>query len=136
MRKSYSLSLQLRRVVIELHQPRRHSDKQVALLTHLPRSVADAETITQLYLKRWNADTTSHAGKMIMTIFTGIAEFERDLIRERTSVGREAAMKRGVKFGCPKKLSPEQKELILKLREEGKSTTELAKTFNVDRSTI
>ena len=82
------------------------------------------------------ADTTSHAGKMIMTIFAGIAEFERDLIRERTSVGREAAMKRGVKFGRPKKLSPEQKELILKLREEGKSATELAKTFNVDRSTI
>ncbi|MEM7593639.1 MAG: helix-turn-helix domain-containing protein [Cyanobacteria bacterium P01_A01_bin.83] len=47
-----------------------------------------------------------------------------------------AAMKRGVKFGRPKKLSPEQKELILKLREEGKSATELAKTFNVDRSTI
>lgn len=82
------------------------------------------------------ADTTSHAGKMIMTIFAGIAEFERDLIRERTSVGREAAMKRGVRFGRPKKLSPEQKELILKLREEGKSATELAKTFNVDRSTI
>src|SRR3954463_15174149 len=37
------------------------------------------------------ADTTTHAGKMIMTIFAGIAEFERDLIRERTSAGREAA---------------------------------------------
>ncbi len=45
-----------------------------------------------------------------MTVFAGIAEFERDLIRERTSVGREAAMKRGVRFGRPKKLSPEQKE--------------------------
>jgi len=43
------------------------------------------------------ADTTSHAGKMIMTIFAGIAEFERDLIRERTGAGREAAKKRG----CP-----------------------------------
>jgi DNA invertase Pin-like site-specific DNA recombinase len=42
------------------------------------------------------ADTTTHAGKMIMTIFAGIAEFERDLIRERTSAGREAARKRGV----------------------------------------
>lgn len=82
------------------------------------------------------ADTTSHAGKMIMTVFAGIAEFERDLIRERTSVGREAAISRGVRFGRPLKLSNEQKELILKLREEGKSATELAKTFNVDRSTI
>jgi DNA invertase Pin-like site-specific DNA recombinase len=39
------------------------------------------------------ADTTTHAGKMIMTIFAGIAEFERDLIRERTGAGREAARK-------------------------------------------
>ena len=37
------------------------------------------------------ADTTTHAGRMIMTIFSGIAEFERGLIRERTSAGREAA---------------------------------------------
>jgi DNA invertase Pin-like site-specific DNA recombinase len=45
------------------------------------------------------ADTTTHAGKMIMTVFAGIAEFERDLIRERTGAGREAAKQRGVRFG-------------------------------------
>jgi len=82
------------------------------------------------------ADTTSPAGKMIMTVFAGIAEFERDLIRERTSTGRELALKRGVRFGRPKKLSSEQKELILRLREEGKSVQELARTFGVNRSTI
>ena len=58
------------------------------------------------------ADTTSHAGKMIMTVFAGIAEFEKDLIRERTSAGRESAMKRGVRFGRPKKLSPELRMLM------------------------
>ena len=41
------------------------------------------------------ANTTTHAGKMIMTVFAGIAEFERDLIRERTSAGRDAARQRG-----------------------------------------
>ena len=41
------------------------------------------------------ADTTTHAGKMIMTVFAGIAEFERDLIRERTTAGLNAAMQRG-----------------------------------------
>ncbi len=50
------LSLQLRRVVIVLNKPTRHGDKQVALLTHLPSSVADAETITKLYLRRWNIE--------------------------------------------------------------------------------
>ena len=82
------------------------------------------------------ADTTSHAGKMIMTVFAGIAEFERDLIRERTGAGRVAAQKRGVKFGRPQKLNPEQKALALRLLEEGKSVTEVAKTFKVHGVTI
>ena len=45
---------------------------------------------------------------MIMTVFAGITEFERDLIRERTGAGREAAKRRGVQFGRPRKLNPEQ----------------------------
>ena len=49
-------TLRLRRVVIDLNQPTRHGDREVALLTHLPHSVADAETITQLYLRRWNIE--------------------------------------------------------------------------------
>jgi len=48
------------------------------------------------------ADTTSDTGKMIMTVFAGIAEFERDLIRERTGVGRAAAKIRGIRPGRPK----------------------------------
>jgi len=82
------------------------------------------------------ADTTSHAGKMIMTIFAGIAEFERDLIRERTGSGRDQAKTRGVKFGRPKKLSLEQRELALQLIEQGRSVQEVAKTFGVERTTI
>ena len=53
---SNGLTLQLRRVVIKLHQSTRHGDKEVAILTHLPNSVADAEAITQLYLTRWNLE--------------------------------------------------------------------------------
>lgn len=82
------------------------------------------------------ADTTSYAGKMIMTVFAGIAEFERDLIRERTSVGRVAAQQRGVKFGRPKKLSNEQKLLAQRLLEENKSVSEVAKILNVHKTTI
>ena len=71
-----------------------------------------------------------------MTVFAGISEFQRDLIRERTGAERKAAIKRGVKFGRPQKLSSEQRKLILRLVEEGKSVKEIAKTFNVNRSTI
>jgi DNA invertase Pin-like site-specific DNA recombinase len=81
-------------------------------------------------------DTTSHAGKLIMTMFAGIAEFERDLIRERTGTGREAAKKRGVQFGRPRKLNPEQEQLIRRLLDEGKSVRDFAKTFDVHIATI
>ena len=56
IRNADGLSLPLRRVLIELHKPTRHGDKVVAILTHLPRSDADAITITQLYLTRWNIE--------------------------------------------------------------------------------
>jgi DNA invertase Pin-like site-specific DNA recombinase len=82
------------------------------------------------------ADTTSHAGKMIMTIFAGIAEFERDLIRERTGAGREAARKRGVRFGRPRKLTSEQENLARRLISEGKSVREIATVFKVHSATI
>jgi DNA invertase Pin-like site-specific DNA recombinase len=82
------------------------------------------------------ADTTTHAGKMIMTIFAGIAEFERGLIRERTSAGREAARKRGVRFGRPRKLSIDQEQLARRLVLEGKSVSEIARTFNVHVATV
>ena len=82
------------------------------------------------------ANTTTHAGKMIMTVFAGIAEFERDLIRERTGAGREAAKKRGVQFGRPRKLNPQQLQLAAELIDQGKAAREIAKTFNVHEATI
>jgi DNA invertase Pin-like site-specific DNA recombinase len=56
------------------------------------------------------ADTTSPAGRMVLTVFAGLAEFERELIRERTGTGRVAAMKRGVRFARPSSLR--QSEII------------------------
>jgi DNA invertase Pin-like site-specific DNA recombinase len=82
------------------------------------------------------ADTTSHAGRMVMTVFAGIAEFERELIKERTSSGRHLAKQRGVKFGRPSKLNPEQKNLIKRLIAEGESIKSIAKTMNTHPSTI
>jgi DNA invertase Pin-like site-specific DNA recombinase len=55
---------------------------------------------------------------------------------ERTGTGRKAAMKRGVKFGRPQKLSQDKQKIALRLVEEGKSVSEIAKTFDVNRSTI
>jgi len=82
------------------------------------------------------ADTTTHAGKMIMTVFAGIAEFERDLIRERTAAGRAAAKQRGVRFGRPRKLNTAQEKLARRLMAEGKGVKEIALTFRVHPTTI
>jgi DNA invertase Pin-like site-specific DNA recombinase len=82
------------------------------------------------------ADTTSPAGRMVLTVFAGLAEFERELIRERTGAGRIAAMKRGVRFGRPSALSLDQTALARRLLDEGKSAKEVAKTFGVHKATI
>ena len=60
----------------------------------------------------------------------------RRLIRERTSAGREAARKRGVRFGRPRKLTPKQENLARRLVSEGKAVRELALAFKVHAATI
>ena len=71
-----------------------------------------------------------------MTVFGGIAEFERSLILTRTQEGREAAKARGVAFGRPSKLRNDQKELVLELVNTGQSISAIARTFNVHPATI
>ena len=82
------------------------------------------------------ADTTTPAGRMVLTVFAGIAEFERSLIAARTEEGRRAAQARGVPFGRPPKLRPDQRTLARNLIEEGKSVSDVARTFNVHVATI
>ena len=66
---------------------------------------------------------------MVLTVFAGIAEFERALIHQRTSSGRVAAKKRGVRFGRPPKLSAEQIALGQRLIDEGTSVREVARVI-------
>jgi DNA invertase Pin-like site-specific DNA recombinase len=82
------------------------------------------------------ADTTSPAGRMVLTVFAGIAEFERTLIAERTEEGRRSARQRGVAFGRPPKLRSDQQALARQLLDEGRSVSEVARTFNVHPATI
>lgn len=83
------------------------------------------------------ADTTSPAGRMVMTVFAGIAEFERSLILERTRTGREAAKARGVQFGPRPTLSQEQLNHARQLVEqEERAVSEVAKLMGVHRSTL
>jgi DNA invertase Pin-like site-specific DNA recombinase len=73
---------------------------------------------------------------MVLTVFAGIAEFERELIHERTRTGRVAAKARGVRFGRPPKLSADQLGLAERLIGEGRSIPEIAKLLKVHRATL
>ena len=82
------------------------------------------------------ADTTSPAGRMILTIFAGIADFERSLISERTSAGRAAAKAKGVRFGPKPTLTSDQVTHAKRMIEEGQSVSEVARLLGVHRATL
>lgn len=85
-------------------------------------------------------DTTTPQGRLIFNIFASLAEFERDIIRERTRAGLEAARVRGRKGGRPKGLSSEAQKTAMaaeSLYKEGKLTvSEISKKLNISKSTL
>jgi len=104
-------------------------------LLELAEELKRAEAGLRSLYEPW-ADTTSPAGRMVLTIFAGIAEFERELIHERTRSGRVAAKARGVRFGRPPKLTADQIALAKRLIGEGTSVPGAAKILNIHRSTL
>jgi DNA invertase Pin-like site-specific DNA recombinase len=81
-------------------------------------------------------DTSSAQGRLLSTLLAGIAEFERELIRERTGEGRKRAMANGVKFGRKPKLSDYQRKEALKRRAAGETLASIAKSYAVNLSMI
>src|SRR5919108_1416855 len=87
-------------------------------------------------LKDTWADTTTPHGRLMLTVLGGLAEFERELIRARTSEGRTRAKARGVRLGRRPKLTPYQQREALSRRANGEPLTEIARSYNVSHSTI
>jgi DNA invertase Pin-like site-specific DNA recombinase len=81
-------------------------------------------------------DTGSPQGRLLSTLLAAIAEFERELIRERTGDGRKRAMANGVKFGRKRKLSDYQRREAIKRRDAGETLASIAKSYAVDISMI
>lgn len=113
-------------------------------LTRLSRSTKDLIEITELIAKKgahlkslketWLDTTTAH-GKMLFTIFAGIAQFERDLTSERTKEGIQAARKRGKYPGRPK-TDEEKVNYALYLMDQGLSRTDAAEKAGISRMTL
>jgi DNA invertase Pin-like site-specific DNA recombinase len=72
----------------------------------------------------------------MLTVLGGLAEFERELIRQRTGEGRKRAIERGQKMGRPSKLNHYQRLEALDRLAQGHSQTDIARTFGVHQTTI
>ena len=82
-------------------------------------------------------DTTTPAGKLVFHLFASLAEFERDLIKERTMSGLTAARARGRMGGRKPSLSPKKIQVAREMYADGDSTvTEIAEALGVSRATI
>src|SRR5712692_1347963 len=84
-----------------------------------------------------NIDTTTSGGKLIFHIFGALAEFERDIIRERTKAGLEAARARGRVGGRPKALTSKKGQMAQHLyNDKTNSIADICKTLNISRATL
>ena len=81
-------------------------------------------------------DLTSAAGKMTMAVIAAVAEFERDLLIERTQAGLARAKASGKALGRPQTLSDDQQRTIIEKRKQGASLGALAKEYDVSRAAI
>lgn len=81
-------------------------------------------------------DTRTPAGKLVLSVLASMAEFERNLIVERTHEGLAHARAQGRTGGRPLKLTKEQQQAALKLLADGMSENQVAKTFSISRPTV
>ena len=117
----------------------------VTRLDRLARSTIDLLTIIKVIADRgclfksladpW-CDTTTPGGRLMLTVLSGLAEFERDLIKARTSDGRERAKRAGIRMGRKPKLSPHQIAEVRDRKAGGKSVRFLARSYGVSPNTI
>ena len=117
-------------------------------LDRLGRSLSHLVNLMNLFMEKGvnfhsisdNIDTNSPQGKLMFNIMASMAEFERDLIRERTKAGLEAARSRGKKGGRPKGLSKEAKNIAYAAKalytERKLSVQEIADQLGICKATL
>lgn len=99
-------------------------------MTRIEKAGAGFRSLTE------QIDTSTPGGRLIFHVLGALAEFERDLIRERTRTGVKAALARGVRFGQEPKLSPKDVERAQKMRDKGMSIRAIAAHYDVSHNTI
>jgi DNA invertase Pin-like site-specific DNA recombinase len=84
-----------------------------------------------------NIDTTTSGGKLVFHIFGALAEFEREIIRERTQAGLQSARSRGKVGGRPKALTPKEVQILRNMAADKSLTvSDVCKTLGIGRTTF
>ena len=116
----------------------------VARLDRLGRDTVDVLELVRLLDKRdirlrilnLGIETGTSNGRLFLTILMAMAEFERELIRERTLAGIAAARAAGKLIGRPPRLTSVQRQYIREMAQQGKSLRTIARLFRVGPSTV
>jgi DNA invertase Pin-like site-specific DNA recombinase len=114
-------------------------------LDRLGRSLKDLIALVEVLEERGvglvslheSISTTSSSGKLVFHLFAALAEFERNLIRERTQAGLVAARSRGRKGGRPKALDLAKRQLVVRLYDERRlSVAEICRMLGISKPTL
>jgi DNA invertase Pin-like site-specific DNA recombinase len=81
-------------------------------------------------------DTSTSTGRMVAGILMSIAEYERELVRERTALKLEHARRSGRKFGRPTKLNAEEAALARRMKSTGETAATICRTLGIGRTTL
>lgn len=105
---------------------------------HLIQTIEDLERKDVNFISLMeNINTTTPVGKLTFHIFAALAEFEKDIIQERTKAGLEAARARGRKGGRPKLLSAKKVKMMQELYDSKKiPIADICRQFKISYSTF
>ncbi len=117
----------------------------VTKLDRLGRDAIDVQQTVKLFkargvrlvvLQLGNLDLTSSSGKLMVGMLSAIADFERDLIIERTQAGLARAKSEGKRLGRPTKTTPAQRAKIAEALGAGRTVSELAREHGISRALV
>ncbi len=112
-------------------------DRLARSVRHLTTLAAELEALgIDLIVPGQAIDTSTPTGRLLFNVLGSIAEFERDLIRDRVVAGMKAAQRRGQVIGRPRRLGADRCDRICRLREGGRSLREIAMLVGVSKSTV
>jgi DNA invertase Pin-like site-specific DNA recombinase len=112
-------------------------DRLARSVRHLTELAADLEALgVDLIVLDQAIDTSTSAGRFLFHTFAAVGELERDLLRERTRAGLEAARRRGRKLGRPRALSESQFQRLKRMAAAGQSTRHIAQVLGIGKSIV